>query len=53
MPQIIEWISIIKSLKKVFIIHGESDQSLALAKTLKEQLNLEALAPQKGESYEL
>lgn len=53
MSQIIDWVSKIHSLKKVFIVHGESDQSLALAKGLNSKLDLETVVPQKGESYEI
>jgi len=53
LPQLIEWISKIENLKRVFIVHGESEQSLVFSKNLREKLNLEPVIPQQGESYDL
>ena len=53
LPQLIEWISKIGNLKKVFIVHGESEQALVFSKNLREKLSLESIMPQQGESYEL
>ena len=53
LPQLIDWLTQIKELKKVFIVHGEADQSLALARSIDEKLKVEASVPQVGESYEL
>lgn len=53
MPQIIGWISKIKEVKKVFLVHGETDQSTILSTELRKELNVEVLIPQQGESYEL
>lgn len=50
MPQIISWVSKIKGLKRVFLVHGETDQSLVLAKKMGE-LGLSCEIPQQGESY--
>ena len=52
-PQIIEWISKVSNVKKVFLVHGEGDQATTLSKLLREKLNLDAQIPQMGESYEL
>lgn len=53
LPQLLEWISKIGGLKKVFIVHGENEQSLTLARNLKDKLNLDSVVPQQGESYDL
>jgi len=53
MPQLINWLAQIKELKKAFIVHGETEQSLALAKNIDEKLKIDAVVPQIGESYEL
>lgn len=51
LPQIKNWLSKINNLKKVFIIHGEAEQSLTLLKCIEDELKIEATAPQMGESY--
>src|SRR3989344_2921961 len=48
LPQLIEWISKIGNLKKVFIVHGESEQALVFSKNLREKLSLESIMPQQG-----
>ena len=53
MPQLIDWLAQIKKLKKAFIVHGDADQSLALAKSIDEKLKVDAIVPQTGESYEI
>ncbi|OGD88003.1 hypothetical protein A3D04_03000 [Candidatus Curtissbacteria bacterium RIFCSPHIGHO2_02_FULL_40_16b] len=53
LPQLLQWVSNIKNLKKVFIVHGESKQSLIFSKNLREKFNLESIIPQQGENYEL
>jgi metallo-beta-lactamase family protein len=39
---ILEWISKIKNLKKVFLVHGEEESQVAFKGVLKEKLNLDA-----------
>ena len=52
--ELLEWIRPIASkLRKVFLVHGEPEQSAALAKLLKSEYNLEAVAPAPGQSFEL
>jgi metallo-beta-lactamase family protein len=52
--ELLEWIAPIASkLRKVFLVHGEPEQSAVLAKLLKSQYNLEAVAPMPGDSFEL
>ena len=52
-PQIIDWISKIAGAKKVFLVHGENDQSIILSKLLRKKLSLDTEIPQLGESFEL
>ncbi len=52
--ELLEWVRPIASgLKKVFLVHGEPEQSAVLAKLLNSQYNLEAVAPRPGDSFEL
>ena len=52
--ELLEWIRPIASgLRKVFLVHGEPEQSAVLAKLLESQYNLEAVAPMPGDSFEL
>ena len=53
MPQLINWISKIKNLQKVFLVHGESEQALTLSNQITSKLNIDTVIPQQGESYEL
>ena len=40
-------------LKKVFLVHGEPEQSTALAKEITRKTGVEAVAPRRGDSFEL
>ena len=40
-------------LKKVFVVQGEEDSSLALSRKIKRVLNLDAVVPNPGESFKL
>jgi metallo-beta-lactamase family protein len=52
--EVMEWIRPIASkLRKVFLVHGEPEQSAALAKLLRSEYNLDAVAPAPGQSFEL
>lgn len=51
-PQLIDWITKIKNLKKVFLIHGESNQSLILSNLLRKNLNLSVEIPQYGDTFD-
>jgi metallo-beta-lactamase family protein len=52
--ELLEWVKpIAGKLKKVFLVHGEPEQSATLAKLLKSQYNLEAVVAAPGQSYEL
>lgn len=52
-PQLLSWLSKISGVKKVFLVHGESDQSLAFSEMVKNKLSLVCEVPQQGETYEL
>lgn len=52
--ELLEWLKpMAKSLKKVFLVHGEPAQSAALAKAIGEHYGLETLVPERGETAEL
>lgn len=52
--ELLDWIRpLAPSVKRVFLVHGESEQSAVLAKLLKSQYNLETVIAAPGESYEL
>ncbi len=53
LPQLINWVSKISNLKKVFIVHGENKQMLTFSKELKTKLNLDSVIPQQNEHYDL
>lgn len=41
------------TLEKVFVVHGELKSSLFLVQRIRDYLNIEALAPDKGKVYEI
>jgi metallo-beta-lactamase family protein len=52
--ELLEWIRpMVSHLRKVFLVHGERQQSATLAKLLYSQYNLEAVVAEPGQSYEL
>lgn len=51
--EILDFIKPIKGLKKVFVVHGEEGQAMALANTLREWNKFEVVAPYEGESFDL
>lgn len=51
-PQLVSWLSKIGGVSKVFLVHGESEESIALSKSLKGQ-EFEVFIPQQGERYDL
>jgi metallo-beta-lactamase family protein len=52
--ELLEWIRpLAPSLRRVFLVHGEPEQSAVLAKLLKSQYNLEAVAPVPGQAFDL
>jgi metallo-beta-lactamase family protein len=55
-PLLLKWIKGIdkgKSLKKVFVVQGEEDSSIALANKIKDTLVVDAVVPSLGDSVEL
>jgi metallo-beta-lactamase family protein len=53
MPQLVNWISKVNQLKEVFLVHGETEQSLILAKELETKLKIKVNIPQINEGYDL
>ena len=52
--ELLEWIRpLAPSLRRVFLVHGEPEQSAVLAKLLKSNYNLEAVVASPGETYDL
>jgi metallo-beta-lactamase family protein len=52
--EMLAWMSpIAKSLKKVFLVHGETDQQTAFRATIQERFGIEVVIPGRGESFEL
>ena len=52
--ELLDWIRpLVRSLRKVFLVHGEPQQAQTLAKLLKSQYNLEAVIPAPGQTFEL
>jgi metallo-beta-lactamase family protein len=52
--ELLAWIKpLAPSLKKVFLVHGEPQQSAAFAKHLHSHYGLETATPAPGESFDL
>jgi metallo-beta-lactamase family protein len=52
--ELLDWIRpLAPTLRKVFLVHGESQQSATLAKVLNSQYGLEAVIPRPGDSFDL
>ena len=52
--EMLAWMKpIAAGLKKVFLVHGETDQQTAFAAAIRERYGLEAIAPQRGQSFDL
>jgi metallo-beta-lactamase family protein len=52
--ELMEWIALAaRSLHQVFLVHGEPQQSAALAHLLRKQYSLKVQTPTPGESFEL
>lgn len=53
-PMLLEWVSHFnKKPKKVFLVHGEIDESEPLKKVLTAKLGLDVMIPNLGESYDI
>ena len=53
LPQLVNWLSKMKNVHKVFLVHGEIEQQFSLAKSIKQKMAIEAVIPRQEESYEL
>jgi len=52
--ELLDWIRpLAPSLRRVFLVHGEPQQSAAFAQHIQSQLRLESVIPKPGESFEL
>ncbi len=51
--ELLGFIKPIKNLKKVFIVHGEEGQAMALANTLREWKKFKVEVPAEGDSFDL
>lgn len=52
--EILTWLKpLAAQLKGLFLVHGEPAQSAALARAVREQYGVEAVIPQRGQSFEL
>jgi metallo-beta-lactamase family protein len=52
--ELLEWIKpMVSTLRKVFLVHGEPEQTKTLAGLLKAQFGLEVVCPAPGESFDL
>jgi metallo-beta-lactamase family protein len=52
--ELIEWMRpLAKSLKKVFLVHGEPAQGAALAQVIQREYGVETVQPARGESFDL
>ncbi len=50
---LIDWLSDIDGVRRVFIVHGEEGQSAALGARIRDQLGLEVEIPVRGQSFVL
>ena len=51
--QLVNWISKIGNLKRVFLVHGENEQALFLSSQIEKKLKIITTIPQKNEVYSL
>jgi len=52
--ELVNWVRpMAKGLKKIFLVHGETAQSEALARVLSEQYSIPVAIPERGETVEL
>lgn len=51
--ELLNFIKPIKGLKKVFVVHGEEGQAMALANTLREWKKFKVEVPAEGDSFDL
>jgi metallo-beta-lactamase family protein len=41
------------NLKKVFLVHGEPEQQAPFVSAIRERYGIEAIAPERGQSFDL
>jgi metallo-beta-lactamase family protein len=52
--ELLEWVKpMVPTLRKVFLVHGEAQQSATLAKLLHDRYGLEAVCPTPGQSFDV
>lgn len=52
--ELLEWMGpATKTLKRVFLVHGEAAQSAGLAKAIQERYRIDAVVPARGDSFDL
>lgn len=53
-PLLLKWVGSMKgTLKKVFVVQGEPDQSSPLAEKIRDDFAVDAIVPEKGQVFEL
>lgn len=53
-PKLLQWISHINHVQKVFLTHGENEQRQALAEKIKQETNIpQIILPNRNDSYEI
>jgi metallo-beta-lactamase family protein len=50
---LVEWLGAAIGVERVFLVHGEEDQALALEKTIRGKLGLEVTVPRRGDGFVL
>ncbi|HVX66197.1 MAG TPA: MBL fold metallo-hydrolase [Bryobacteraceae bacterium] len=52
--ELLQWLKpMAKSLKRIFLVHGEPVQSQALAEAIRERYDIETVLPARGQSFDL
>jgi metallo-beta-lactamase family protein len=52
--ELLEWMKpMVKTLKRVFLVHGEPSQSAPLARAIYERYSLDVVIPQRGDTFNL
>jgi metallo-beta-lactamase family protein len=52
--ELLEWMKpMVPTLKRVFLVHGEPNQAMALAGAIRERYGVEVAVPARGESFQL
>ena len=50
---LLEWLGAAVGVRHVFLVHGEEEQSLALAQSIRTKLGLEVTVPRRGDGFAL